>query len=977
MTLTPLLRPFPLFLVWAFCSCFNPPAQAQRLTVTDPQVEPVYVETADVQVETTGRLAVTTFELVFRNPNNRVLEGSLEFPLLDGQTVTGFALDVNGTLRDAVPVEKEKARVVFEEIERRAVDPGLMEQTAGNVYRARIYPVPAKGVRRVRVRYQEDLRPVRDETLYRLNLDFPRPLKRFSLKLNVHSASDLPVRARTTLNLQLPPWRDAQYMAIERQDFEAKGLLELSLPRAERPRVMTGRFQGQDYFYAEVPSTPILFTRAAPRVIGLIWDSSGSARERDHTRELEFLNAWFSELKNAEVRLHRLRDVATRDESFTIRNGEWQNLRRALENTVYDGATSLDGFEDDPKVDTWIVFSDGLFNFGATPHRAQLPVAGVVHTVLASTRADASWLEATARKGRGEYVDLLRTPPSDAAFSLQTQSMRVLAVEHSPEEARQVYPEPGTPIRGDTFIVTGVLAKPSATLQLLVGHTRENAMSIQLPISAGDDRTELAARGWAVAKINALLPEYAANREDIRRTSLQFGIVTPDTSLLVLETLEDYVRYKITPPDELKKEWEALQQSQSAPARSTEQHREQVVAKFKERVAWWEREFPVGKPKARPRSDAGEAVDSAEQRTARERHERAAREDAARQARAAEEADQSRRTVMAAPPMTALAQFAPTPDSAAEAPTGAQISLKKWSPDAGYIERLRRAKSDRRYSVYLEERAEHLREPGFFLDVADFLFESGDQALGLRVLSNLAELELDDPALLRVLGHRLIQANQAALAVPVFETVLLLRPEEPQSRRDLATACAAVGNYQKAVNLLWEIASKPWDSRFPGIELIAITEMNAIIATCGQTLDLSGIDRRLLRNLPLDLRVVLTWDANDCDIDLWIDDPNGETARYNFPLTYQGGLMSSDFTGGYGPEEFVLRLATAGRYIARINYFGDRRQNAFGPVTAQVRLITGFGRPEQQEKRVTLRLKQKQETIEVGSIEIGAPKRGK
>ena len=81
--------------------------------------------------------------------------------------------------------------------------------------------------------------------------------------------------------------------------------------------------------------------------------------------------------------------------------------------------------------------------------------------------------------------------------------------------------------------------------------------------------------------------------------------------------------------------------------------------------------------------------------------------------------------------------------------------------------------------------------------------------------------------------------------------------------------------------------------------------------------------------------------------------------------------MSRDFTGGYGPEEFLLRDPMPGKYSIRINYYGDRRQTALGPVTAQIRLITGFGTAAEKEQRLTVQLSEKQETLEVGTIQIG------
>ena len=123
-----------------------------RLVVRGPVDQPVRLESVAIVADLVGGQAETRIDLVFRNPNGRVLEGELQFPLLEGQQVAGFALDVDGKLRDAVPVEKDKGRQVFEDIVRRGVDPGLLEATQGNNYKLRIYPLPANGTRSVRLR---------------------------------------------------------------------------------------------------------------------------------------------------------------------------------------------------------------------------------------------------------------------------------------------------------------------------------------------------------------------------------------------------------------------------------------------------------------------------------------------------------------------------------------------------------------------------------------------------------------------------------------------------------------------------------------------------------------------------------------------------------------------------------------------------------------------------------------------------------
>jgi Ca-activated chloride channel homolog len=240
----------------------------------------------------------------------------------------------------------------------------------------------------------------------------------------------------------------------------------------------------------------------------------------------------------------------------------------------------------------------------------------------------------------------------------------------------------------------------------------------------------------------------------------------------------------------------------------------------------------------------------------------------------------------------------------------------------------------------------------------------------VRVLSNLAEMDLENRHILRVLGARLMQARQPQLAIPILKKVLALSPNEPQSYRDLGLAYAANKEPQKAIDTLYEVVIRPWHNRFPEIELISLADMNAIIATSQTKLDVSRIDSRLIQNLSLDLRVVLTWDADNTDIDLWVTDPNGETANYRNQMSYQGGRMSQDFTGGYGPEEFSLKHAKPGKYRIEAQYYGDRRQNVTGATTIQVRLTKGFGTRRGEEEIVTMRLKDRSEMVFVGEFEV-------
>ena len=61
--------------------------------------------------------------------------------------------------------------------------------------------------------------------------------------------------------------------------------------------------------------------------------------------------------------------------------------------------------------------------------------------------------------------------------------------------------------------------------------------------------------------------------------------------------------------------------------------------------------------------------------------------------------------------------------------------------------------SDQNYQKYLSIRKLFENNANFYVDVSTILYNDGQIELSLRVLSNLAELELENPQLLRIYGE--------------------------------------------------------------------------------------------------------------------------------------------------------------------------------------------------------------------------------
>jgi len=940
------------------------PEPMPRLVVRDARI-PVRLESVDLRAEVVGHAVQTRVELVFHNPNPRVLEGELQFPLREGQLVSGFELDINGELRPAVPVDKAKGQQVFEDVIRARVDPALLEQTQGNNYKLRVYPLPANGTRRVVLHLAQTLgRHARLE----LPLKFADTLPRLDVQVLVADANASALSA-TAPGLPPQAFTRSQHangwaqLSLHQTDFAGASGLSINLPVRNEPLVATQTVGAQTYFYAEVPLAARTASRAAPRRIVLLWDASGSGARRNHGREFALLDAYFRALRHVDITLRVGRDVAEPPQRFSIKDGRWDELRRVLDTLAYDGATNLPALVATEGHDLALLFSDGLSNWGAATTLA--PSSVPLYAVSDASSVDANRLRQLAERSGGEWLDLSAFNTADATRALQTRKARLLRL-HS-NAARQLVAASPYATEGHLAIagtLSDTRAEVVAEFELPNGRIERQ----QVVVVPRGSSTQVAQR-WANLRVAELEAEYDDHRGEIRRLGKAFGLVTRETSLIVLDAVNDYARFEIEPPSSLRAEYERLLAQQGQRGKLAQaSHLDRVAARFAEQVAWWEKAFPKDNPRA---AEQDKRADNLAASGAVVQQELSKLMPVPAPAAVAPPRVLAERSA-ASPAGDFAARKSKRADDGVAAPT-ATIHLTPWAPDTPYARRLRAAPAEAVYQHYLDERSDFIHSTAFFLDSADVLFAKGRPELALRVLSNLAEMDLENRHILRVLGYRLLQARQPQLAIPVLRNVQRLSPNEPQSYRDLGLAFNEAGQWQEAADQLWQVVSRPWDGRFPDIDMTALAELNMVIARAavnGPPVQTDAFDKRLLRNLPLDLRITLAWDADNTDIDLWVTDPNGEKAYYGHRLSYQGGRVSRDVTGGYGPEEFALRVAKPGRYTVQAQFYGHRQQVVAPATTVMMRLTTGFGRADQKDEMVTLRLAGQSELVTVGSFEV-------
>ena len=971
--------------------------------IVHPNYQPITIRDLSIKTDIIGNVANTTYEMVMYNPNSATLEAEFEFPLNENQTVAAVALDIGGKMREGVVVEKEKARQTFEAVVRQGVDPLLVEKTAGNQFKTRIYPFAPNGTRKIRIVLEEALQKENGQFKYVLPLNFAQQLDRFNLDINLPAGSgDAPQVTTNLPNFHFTRAGHVFQSHFSATDYDLNNILSFNIPQTGDKPVFTHQTDDGTYFYGNIDLEPSDKIKTLPKTVAIVWDASLSGSKRNISKEKELLTAYFKHLGNASVVFVPFDIKMGTSKKLSVINGNADAVLSTIDDIIYDGATRFDTLDlTQLKVDEILLFTDGLNTFGKA---ANLTLPNVpVYTINSATEYATGLLKGWATKTFGIFINLAQTDIDQAIKLLTHQPLRVISYRGT--NVSDVYPPVGT-VAGESINIAGIFNRAQTELEIALGYDGNHTIQTKKITLTADGYNPAVERLWAEQKIAYLEQDADLNHDEILALGQKYSIVTENTSLLVLENASDYFRYHITPPAELRAEYNRLVENHDNDIkRKKESALRDTMHQARQVKTWWNRKFethPIRRDKYARTSDSSDSVWGSvpDNRPRRRRggflQAVATRlvgdyvtEDTAGSAEVYEEygaVGDVGVTMQSAPERasapaddllgTAVAQNAkfdrngsavalPSGSAVAPQPRGS-IQIKQWDPSVPYLKILKASKDSELYADYLKLKTGYSDQPSFYFDITDEFIRRNQYADGLKVLSNIAEMKLDNVELIRITANKLLQMKEYNYAVELFEKITKLRGEDPQSFRDLALAYQEKGDYQKAFDTFYYILENEW-GRFNDIKQIIFVEMNNLLSL-HPDVDTKDMDTDLIFNMPVDIRIVLAWSTDNTDIDLHVIDPYKEECFYGHSATQIGGRYPHDFTQGFGPEEFMLKKAANGKYIIRTNNFGDHRQSISGATTLYLDLYTNYSRPDQKHERVFVRTENVKEKNAIGEI---------
>ncbi|MDD5674639.1 MAG: VIT domain-containing protein [Chitinivibrionales bacterium] len=186
---------------------------------------PLWLKTLDATVTISDQIAVTFVDQVFANTDSSKKEGIYNFTLPDGAVIMELALWINGKRQVAKPMEKTQATSQYDNSVRLSVDPALLTDLGNNEYQIHVYPLNAAGDslahRRIDFTYVVPLKSWLDTAAY----FFPLKTTGLSSQAPVRTSVSVTITSQDTIVNVLVPGFSNTEIALTKNNEKSFNLL--------------------------------------------------------------------------------------------------------------------------------------------------------------------------------------------------------------------------------------------------------------------------------------------------------------------------------------------------------------------------------------------------------------------------------------------------------------------------------------------------------------------------------------------------------------------------------------------------------------------------------------------------------------------------------------------------------------------------------------------------------------------------------
>jgi len=542
-------------------------------------IPPLAIKYHHVDVTIDNQYARTEIDQVFLNDFYRDLEGTYIFPLPEEASISKFSMYVDDEELVGEILEKDKAREIYESIVRRLEDPALLEYVGRNMFKARVYPIPAKknnipGEKRIKLSYEEIVKC--DSGICRYV--YPLEPERFSSKplesvvITVKLKSNQPIKTIYSPTHEISIKRKDDYSAeisYEEENLLPEKDFELYYTISEGDfgiNLLTHRGREEDgFFMLMVAPKQDIEEKIMAKDIVFVIDTSGSMSGKkieQAKNALEFCIKNLNEDDRFNIITFESNIEKFSDELVSADPDEISNALDFVDKIESGGGTNINEAllealkmtNEDERPNIIIFLTDGKPTVGvrdieeilenvknANTENTRIFVFGVGYDVNTHLLDRISG----QNKGVSEYVkpeEDIEIKISNFYTKIKNPVLSDLELEFENIPVKDMYPKELPDLfKGSQLIIFGRYSGSGDSLITLKGRIgdKEKTFTYEATFPRQNLRNEFIPRLWATRKIGYLLDEIRLHGEEkelideIIELSLKYGIMTPYTSFLV------------------------------------------------------------------------------------------------------------------------------------------------------------------------------------------------------------------------------------------------------------------------------------------------------------------------------------------------------------------------------------------------------------------------------------------------------------
>ncbi|MCB9756390.1 MAG: AgmX/PglI C-terminal domain-containing protein [Myxococcales bacterium] len=527
-------------------------------------------------------VAFTELHMTFENPTDRQIEGRFTIDMPPGAAISRFAMKIHSRWQEGEVVERQAARVAYEDFLHRKQDPALLENQAGNQFSARVFPIQPNERKELILSYSQELDSSAEP--YRLELEGLPQLEQLDARVVIHEPAQSGGAAGlggTTMTQRV--------VELKKFSYTPEADLEVSASKSAAAAPGAAGIHHKNLALARVKAVSAALPPAPMERLTILFDTSAS-RALGFERQLRRLGQLVDTLEAAKGSGFELEVVCFDQGLADVYRGPsagfgTQHLEQILSRRAF-GASDLAGAlrglaarsNSDGTPRRLLIVSDGISTAGsATINEAavELGVQGGyqrIDALIDGGLQDRDVLVGvtTALDADGIVVDA-RTPLPEIGDKLLKATLS--GVEVSVPGSKWAWPRTLDGVQpGDEVLVYADLTPiheetptpgefSSMTVNLSAGGKTDSSK-----INLVEVERPLIERAWVGAKIDQLTynraqllsdkpADASASREqpgelerlkqEIVDLSIKHRVLSDFTALLVLETEWDYQRFNI------------------------------------------------------------------------------------------------------------------------------------------------------------------------------------------------------------------------------------------------------------------------------------------------------------------------------------------------------------------------------------------------------------------------------------------------